>query len=173
MRLSELRSAMSEFATRFDPALVSARDAECVLDDAAAIKNMAATVEALAAARVAETAVWRERGDRRAAHDLARRTGTTVGQAKEALETGRKLQDLPGTADAAKKGELSRQQAAAIADAASTDPDAEERFAGNLEVGLAGGVARRVCPHQGQRLRHRGAASSYPRAPLPAQLDRR
>jgi hypothetical protein len=128
MKLSELRSAMSRYASRFDPALVSARDAERVLDDAAAIKNMAATIEAIAAARVAETEVWREHGDRSAAHDLARRTGTSVGHAKEALETGRKLQDLSATADAARSGELSPQQAAAIADAASADPNAEERL---------------------------------------------
>ena len=129
---------MNEFASRFDPALVSARDAERVLDDAAAIKNMAATVEALAAARVAETEVWREHGDRSAAHDLARRTGSSVGHAKEALETGRKLQDLPATADAAKKGDLSPQQAAAIADAASADPDAEERLLESSKSGSLG-----------------------------------
>ncbi|MGH8986237.1 MAG: DUF222 domain-containing protein, partial [Acidimicrobiia bacterium] len=138
MRLSAVRSAMSEYASGFDPALVSAGDAERVLDDAAAIKNMAATVEALAVARVAETAVWRERGDRTAAHDLARRTGSTVGHAKEALETGRKLQDLPATADAAKRGELSPQQAAAIADAASEDPDAEERLLETSQSGSLG-----------------------------------
>ncbi len=119
---------MSEFASRFDVALVSARDAERVLDDAAAIEKMAATVKSLAAARVAETDVWRAHGDRSAAHDLARRTGSTVGHAKEALETGRKLQGLSATADAAKQGELSPQQAAAIADAASADPGAEARL---------------------------------------------
>ncbi|MGH8983110.1 MAG: DUF222 domain-containing protein [Acidimicrobiia bacterium] len=119
---------MSEFATRFDPALVSAPDASRVLDDAAAIEKMAATLKSLAAARVAETDAWKRNGERSAAHDLARTTGTSVGQAKETLETGRKLRDLPATADAAKKGELSSQQAAAIADAASADPDAEERL---------------------------------------------
>ena len=135
-----MRSAMSEFATRFDPALVSARDAEGVLDDAAAIKNMAATVEALAATRVAETDVWREHGGRTAAHDLARRTGTTVGQAKQALETGQKLQDLPATAGAARRGELSAQQTAAIADAATADPDAEARLLDAAESESLGGL---------------------------------
>ncbi|MGH9031309.1 MAG: hypothetical protein ACRDZV_04205, partial [Acidimicrobiia bacterium] len=137
MRLSDLRSVMSEYATRFDPALVSARDAQCVLDDAAAIKNMAATVEALAAARVAETGLWKQRGDRSAAHDLARRTGSTIGQAKDALDTARKLQDLPATADAAKRGKLSLQQTAAITDAASADPGAEERL---LEASKSGAL---------------------------------
>ncbi|MGH8986461.1 MAG: hypothetical protein ACRDY6_21690 [Acidimicrobiia bacterium] len=63
--------------------------------------------------------------------------GTTVGQAKEAIETGRKLEDLPATADAAKRGELSPQQAAAITDAASADPDAQERL---LETSKSGSL---------------------------------
>ncbi|MGH9033596.1 MAG: DUF222 domain-containing protein [Acidimicrobiia bacterium] len=137
MRLSELRSAMHGFATRFDPTLVSAPDAARVVEDAAAIEKMAATVKSLAAARVAETEVWKRGGDRSAAHDLARKTGSTVGQAKEALETGRKLRDLPATADAAKRGELSVQQAAVIADAAGADPAAEGRL---LEASKSGSL---------------------------------
>jgi hypothetical protein len=125
MRLSELRSAMSEYATRFDPARIAAHDAACVVEDAAAIKNMAATVEALAAARVAETALWKRNGDRSAAHQLARRTGTSVNQAKDALDAARRLRELPATEAAARRGELSAQQVAVITDAASTDPNAE------------------------------------------------
>src|ERR687897_3102709 len=128
MRLSELRSAMSEYATRFDPARIPAHDAACVVEDAAAIKNMAATVEALAAARVAETALWKRDGDRSAAHQLARTTGTTVGQARETIQSARRLQDLPATAQAARRGELSTQQVAVITDAASVNPDAEARL---------------------------------------------
>jgi hypothetical protein len=125
MKLSELRSAMSEYAARFDPALVSASDAARVVEDASAIEKMAATVKSFAAARVAETDLWKRDGDRSAAHQLARTTGTTVGQAKEALESARRLQDLPATADAARRGELSAQQVAVITDAAGADPHAE------------------------------------------------
>src|ERR671910_1774011 len=128
MRLSELRSAMSEYATRFDPARIPAHDAACVVEDAAAIKNMAATVKSLAAARVAETALWKRDGDRSAAHQLARKTGTTVGQAREALDAARRLQDLPATSAAARRGELSAQPVAVITDAAAADPDAEARL---------------------------------------------
>jgi Domain of unknown function (DUF222) len=128
MTLSELRGAMSEYATRFDPALVSASDAASVVEDAAAIKNMAATVEALAAARVAETELWKSDGDRSAAHQLARATGTSIVQARDALEAARRLQDLPTTAAAARRGELSAQQVAVIADAATADPHAESRL---------------------------------------------
>jgi hypothetical protein len=128
MKLSELRTAMNEYATRFDPARVSATDASRVSEDAAVIKNIAATIEALAAARIAETDIWKRDGDRSAAHQLARTSGTSIGQARETLQAARRLQDLPATADAARRGELSTQQVAVITDAASADPDAETRL---------------------------------------------
>ena len=126
--MTELRSAVGRYATRFDPARVSARDAARVVDDAAAIEKMAATVKSLAAARVAKTEIWKRDGDRSAAHQLARATGTSVGQAKETLVAARRLSDLPATEAAARRGELSAQQVAAIADAASADPHAEGRL---------------------------------------------
>jgi hypothetical protein len=128
MRLSEVRSGMSEYASGFDPRRVTATDAARVVEDAAAIKNMAATVAALAAARVAETEVWKRDGDRSAAHQLARTTGTSVSIATETLEAARRLEGLPETAAAARRGELSAQQVAVITDAASADPDAEARL---------------------------------------------
>jgi Domain of unknown function (DUF222) len=128
MRLSDVRIAMSEYATRFEPDLVSAADAADVVEDAAAIKNMAATIEALAAARVAETEVWKRNGDRSAAHQLARTTGVSICQAQETLKAARRLEGLPATADAARRGELSPQQVAVIADAASVNADAESNL---------------------------------------------
>jgi hypothetical protein len=128
MRLSELRSVMSEYATEFDPERVSAADAVRVIEDAAAIEKMAATVKALAAVRVSETEVWKRDGDRSAAHQFARTTGITINQARVALEAARRLQDLPEIAAAARRGELSAQQVAVIADAAIADPDAESRL---------------------------------------------
>ncbi|HSH58681.1 MAG TPA: DUF222 domain-containing protein [Acidimicrobiales bacterium] len=116
---------MGDYAARFDAALISASDAARAVEEASAIEKMAATVKALAAARVARTDLWRRGGDRSAAHRLARRTGTSVGQAAQALETGKRLDALPETAAAARRGELSAQQAAAIADAASADASAE------------------------------------------------
>src|SRR5437764_73570 len=123
-----LRKAMGSYAAGFDAALISAADAARVVADASAIEKMAATVKALAAARLAETELWRRDGDRSPAHHLARTTGTSVSQAGEAIETAKRLQQLDKTNAAARRGELSPQQAAAIADAASADPSAEERL---------------------------------------------
>ena len=89
---------------------------------------MAATLKGMAAARVAETEAWRAGGDRSAAHHLAQTTGTSVGQAADAIETARGLERLPDAAALARRGELSPQQASAIADAATADPSAERRL---------------------------------------------
>jgi hypothetical protein len=59
------------------------------------MENMWAAVKAQAATWVADTGVWRGDGDRSAAHHLARTTGTSVGQAVEALDTARRLEGLP------------------------------------------------------------------------------
>ncbi|HEX2274440.1 MAG TPA: hypothetical protein VHG90_11265, partial [Acidimicrobiales bacterium] len=65
---------------------------------------------------------------RSAATDLARSTGSTVGQAAESLTTARRLEHLGVLDAAARAGELSSQQTAAVADAASADPAAEARL---------------------------------------------
>ncbi|HZP27536.1 MAG TPA: DUF222 domain-containing protein, partial [Acidimicrobiia bacterium] len=130
-----VRAALEQVTSRFDPALVDADTAQRLLDQVVAIKHMAATAEAGLAARVADSRVWADDGDPSAAHELARRTGTSVGRAKEIVETGRRLRQCPDTAAAAKRGELSPQQTAAITDAASVDPDAEGRLLAQAQRG--------------------------------------
>ena len=127
-RLSEIDGAMRRFAADFDAALYSGDDAARVVDVAGAIENMAATVKALAAARVAECGAWRSRGDRSPAHYLARRTGTSVGQAAECLATAKRLEAQPEVASAARSGELSAAQASAISAVAAAAPAAAGRL---------------------------------------------
>ena len=117
---------MGAWTAPFDAALLSAVDATTVVADAAAIEYMAATVKALAGARVAETGCWRERGARSAADDLARTTGTSVSGARETLNVGRRLASQPQVAAAARAGKLSGAQARAVTDAVEADPSADE-----------------------------------------------
>ncbi|MGI8632165.1 MAG: DUF222 domain-containing protein [Solirubrobacterales bacterium] len=126
--LVELQEAMRRYAASFDPSLLGGTDAAAVMGLAGAIERMAATVKGLAAARVSDSGVWKAGGDRSAAHHLARTTGTSVGQAGEAIETARRLARLPGVAAAARSGQLSAQQAAAVAGACGADPSAESRL---------------------------------------------
>lgn len=134
----ELRAAASRFASAFDPGLVTAADALAIVEHAAAIESMMATVKTLAARRVSETSLWRTEGDRTPAHHLARTTGTTITHAKELLDTAERLAVLPDTAAAARRGELSAAQVVAVADAAVTDPASESRLlqsAANTSLG--------------------------------------
>ena len=126
--LLELRAGLSSYAGSFDAAVLSAAQAEVALSAATVIERMAATVKAKAAARVAETRAWKGAGERSAASHLARSTGSTLGQAADTLATGKRLKDLPVLDAAARSGELSAQQTAAIADAATADPASEARL---------------------------------------------
>jgi hypothetical protein len=126
VKLSQLEEAMASFASGFEPALVSAGEAEGVMERAARIEHMAATVKALAAARVGETELWRLGGDRTPAHMLARRSGEAVSAAAQELENAKRLASHPKTDAAARQGRLSPPQAAAITDAAEADPGSEE-----------------------------------------------
>lgn len=126
--LLRAREAMATAATAFDPALLTTAECQQAMEHAAAIERMGAHLKALAAARVAESELWRQRGARSPEEDLAQRTGTSVTRAKEILDTGRRARSQPALDDAARRGELSPEQAAAISDAAHADPAAEERL---------------------------------------------
>ena len=81
-----------------------------------------------AAARVADSAVWRGDGDRSPEEWLARQTGTSKADAGRLVDTGRHLEQLPVVAGAVSRGELSARQAEAIAGAAAADPGAQRRL---------------------------------------------
>ena len=126
--LTEIRAEVAAFASSFDAAVVSPTDAERVVRETSQAINMLETVRALAAARAAAGGTWRREGAPSPAHDLARKTGTSVTKAKEALDIAEKLAVLPALDAAARAGEVSASQVAPIADAASADPRAEQRL---------------------------------------------
>ncbi|HWC11139.1 MAG TPA: DUF222 domain-containing protein [Acidimicrobiales bacterium] len=127
-RIAELRQAVEDYSQGFDTTLVTAAQADDVVTHAAAIEKVAAALKAAAAARVAETSLWRRSGCRSPAEDLARRSGTTLAQAADALATARRLQSLPRTQAAARRGQLSAAQASTIAGAAVAHPAGEEEL---------------------------------------------
>ncbi len=92
------------------------------------IERATRTMKTMAAAKVAESAVWRGEGDRSAEDWLARTTGTTRAEAAKELQCGRDLQLVPEVAKAATAGELSVKQTEAIAGAAAVDPRAAGRL---------------------------------------------
>ncbi len=82
----------------------------------------------LVAGRAADTSVWRQAGDRSAAHWLARQSGTTVGSAAATLDTAARMDRLPGTDAAFRAGRLSETQAREITSAAASRPQAEDQL---------------------------------------------
>ena len=97
------------------PGCFSGPDALALLTVFTAIERLGAAGRTLMAKRVEESNVWRQSGDRSAAHFIAHKTGTSVGRAQATLETAERLATLPATADAFRAGTLSEVQAEAVA----------------------------------------------------------
>jgi hypothetical protein len=134
--LSELRECVCDVATKFDATALDAGGATVALREWTQIAHAADAAMALAAARVAECDV--PDGEHDAANFIARQTGTTSAKAKERIKRGDDLLARPKTRNAATTGLLSPDQASAIADAAQTNPDAEDDLldaAGRSSVG--------------------------------------
>jgi hypothetical protein len=91
-----------------------------------AIERHAAAAKTLLAARVEESHAWARAGDRTAEDHLARKAGTSRGAARRGIETSKRVQSLPATEAALRRGELSPAQAETIADAAAVNPAAEQ-----------------------------------------------
>src|SRR5947208_1232699 len=131
---------MVALASGFEPAVVAAAEAEGVMERAARIEHAAATLKALAAARVSDTELWRLGGDKSPAHMLARRAGEPVSQAAQELENAKRLGSHPKTEAAARGGRLSPHQARLFT-AARTEgrPEPTEAYAFDALLALAGG----------------------------------
>ena len=102
---------------------------------------MGRAIKTLAATKIAESGRWEQDGSRSPEDWLAVKTGTSKGDAKDTLQTGKQLKDLPATEDALRKGKLSRKQAKTVADAASADPSAEDDL---LDTAERGSTRRRL-----------------------------
>src|SRR5207302_9938125 len=106
VKLGDLERSLASFAGEFDPALLSAGQAEGVMERSARMEHICATLKALAAARVTETELWRQGGDRSPAHMLGRRSGESVSKAQQQLDNAKRLGDHPKTDAAARQGRL-------------------------------------------------------------------
>ncbi len=124
----QLRDAAAPVRTLLgdlSPADVPLPYAVDILDAFIELERLAASGRVLIAARAAESEAWRRAGCPSAAAWLALRQGTDTGRARADLETSEQLGGLPDTADAVRNGELSPQQAGAVAGGASANPAAE------------------------------------------------
>ena len=144
--LAELKQACSEFAARFDAALVAPAQLAEVLADAGTIEKIFANIAAACAARVAGGAGGGS--VREAVFGLARACGTSLAGAAKALEAAKQVEAQPELARAVRLGELSRQQAGLVAGAVADNPSSATRL---LE--LARGASVRELAEESLRAR--------------------
>jgi Domain of unknown function (DUF222) len=123
-----IRDRLAVLVDRLDPDAFSglaARELWGVLD---ASERLCAAGKTLLARRVAETHRPEQRGTKTAAEDLARRSGTSTGAAKDAVNTSQRLPEQPRVDAALRRGELSPAQAVAISSAVAANSAEEARL---------------------------------------------
>jgi Domain of unknown function (DUF222) len=126
--ISSHERALADLCAALDPESIPLDDAGEVYASLARMERLVSGAKVRMASRVAQSDGWRRSGHRSAAECLARLSGTTTGAAHAELATSKHVTELPGTAGALRRGELSASQAAAIADAAAVDQSAEGRL---------------------------------------------
>ena len=121
-QLEGLRQSVAEFAAGFDARTMLPSEAGAVLKVCAQVEASITSIKALASARLAEGSAWQGEGCRSPAEHLARLVGLSPSNARRLLETGRRMAEQPEVAAVALSGELSVEQAAAVAEGASANP---------------------------------------------------
>jgi len=104
-----------------EPAIMRARDAVGVLEAASAVEQKAALIKTLVADRAADDGSWAREGYRTPEAWLSQKTGTSYGEAAGTLGASAKLEELPETAAAVRKGEVSAAQLRELAPAATAE----------------------------------------------------
>jgi hypothetical protein len=124
----EVRDRLADLVDRLDPDAVSAstaRELWAVLDRS---ERLCAAGKTLLARRLAQTHRPEQAGAKTAVEELARRSGTSTGAARDALDTSARLPEQPGVAGALRRGEVSLAQAAVISAAVAANSAEEHRL---------------------------------------------
>jgi hypothetical protein len=111
-----------------DPDSVAVADVLALFRCLERLAKLVAGAELRLARRVDEAGVGRVEGCRDTAEFLARETGTSVGAARNVLDTSRRLTEQRATDAALSAGQLSGEQARLVSDAAAAQPAAEHRL---------------------------------------------
>jgi hypothetical protein len=132
---AQLRASIGEHAVTLrgvvealDPDEVLASRAPGLWAEFDRIERLAAAAKILLARRVDDSRVWEREGHRSAVDYLAQTSGTSKAASRGVLATSKKIDKLPATGAALRRGELSASQAECVADAASHNREAEEHL---------------------------------------------
>jgi len=121
--LGELGQAIAAYAAGFDVDALAPGELAGALEAAGQVEKVAATLAALIAARMARLGPSGVAG-RQAERALARSSGTSLADARRAIEAGQAMSAQPEVLAAAHAGALTRPQAGLIADAVALNPAA-------------------------------------------------
>ncbi|MBA2625679.1 MAG: DUF222 domain-containing protein, partial [Acidimicrobiia bacterium] len=125
--------SLASLCSAFEPELLPRCDVAAVHASLARMAKLVDGALVLLARRVESSGAWREGGHRSAAEKIAAVEGRSTGSAKAALATSKRLESLSETTEALKSGTLSAEQAEAVAEAASADPEAGLLRAANVD----------------------------------------
>lgn len=148
-----------------DPDVVGSDDCRRLASELATVEKACAAARVRVAARAAAGGAHRRAGFADPADWLAREAGTTIGEAKAALDTASMLPSLPATADALAAGELSLAQAAEIAKGtrAAEPAERDQVEAGLLDIARHHGLRTLKDTARKQRLERLDPAELYRR----------
>jgi hypothetical protein len=122
----------------FDPALLSGSECAGVVEELARTEKACGAARARAAARAADCRAHQEQGFADAADWLARKSGTSTGEARAAIETVKAVEDCPDTKAALVAGDVSLGQAGEIARTEAEAPGSEAEL---LDMAKRSGLA--------------------------------
>ncbi len=123
--MEQASALLAEVVAGLDPARLTGPDAARLYRLFAGVERLSMAGKTLLAPRIDDSGVWRDSGHRTAAAMLAEFEGVPTGQARNTLEVGQRLQQLPGTEDAMRSGTLSGPKVAELTGAAVLDPAGE------------------------------------------------
>ena len=126
--LRAIKAHLAAVARTLDPDTLSVDQAAQAIQLLAAIEKAAAGLRLLLARRVDNASLFGQTGERSAAEWLAKQTGQSTRDAEEDLACSKRLRELPDAQDAVRNGELSSDQAKAVADCAAADPSPEQHL---------------------------------------------
>ena len=126
--ITALREALQVACGGLDPDSVPIPEVVDLYEELHRIENLAAGAKLRLLRLVDQAHMPFGPGVRSKEEEIARRTGSSVGKAREAMKTSKRLAEQRGTDDALRKGQLSEEQANTISDAAGKDREAEREL---------------------------------------------
>jgi len=126
--LDEIEFALRELVAEFDPDAVALCDARRWFQAADRVERLAASLKTLVAPRVEAAGVWKRKGYRSAAEQLAADAGTSVSAARSLLETSKRVAEQPKTERALRAGELSMAKAELVSAAVDVAPQSADHL---------------------------------------------